>query len=185
MKTALVVYADGTEDIEVTATADVLARGGVKVTRAAVNTTGDLTVKLVHGTKVECDIHISDCQEDYDLIAVPGGLPGAEYCRDNKDLTELLKAQHANKRYIGAICAAPGFVLATHKIITSGKATGYPGCEKGIANYTGKGVEIDEENRIITGKGPGYALEFGVALLEALMGPEIANRVAAGMLMRE
>ncbi|MBQ9275174.1 MAG: DJ-1/PfpI family protein [Succinivibrio sp.] len=181
MKTALLVYANGTEDIEITAPADVLSRGGVKVTRAAVTASGN-EVTLAHGTVVKCDKNLNDCTGPYDLIVVPGGLPGAEYCRDSPKLIALLKEQQQQGRLIGSICASPGFVLATHGIITTQSATGYPGCCDNIQNYTGAGVQLSEDGKIITGKGPGFALQFALTLLKSLCGKEVAQKVAAGML---
>ncbi len=182
MTTALVCYADGSEDLEVTAAADILARGGIAVTKAAVVKEG-LQVTLAHGTQVICDKNIADCKASFDVIVIPGGLPGSEHCRDCPILIPLLKEQRAAGRWIAAICAAPGFVLAHHGIIDDKvKATGYPGCTDGITNYTAEGVTVDDGAKIVTGKGPAFALDFGFAILECLQGKETADQVKSGML---
>ncbi len=180
MSTALLVYANGSEDLEITAPADILTRGGVKVIRAALTDSGT-QVKLAHGTCVVCDINLNDVKGPFDAIVIPGGLPGSNHCRDSAKLTVLLKEQQAQDKIIAAICAAPGFVLQTHGLIGEKKATGYPGCENGIKNYTGNGVEVDD--KLITGKGPGFAVQFGLTILEALEGKAAAEKVAAGMLI--
>ena len=185
MKQALLAYANGSEDIEITAVADVLSRGGLNITKAAVAPSGTVEVKLAHGTRVVCDRNIEDCSGRYDVIVIPGGLKGAQACADSAKLKALLQDQQEHSRLIAAICAAPGFVLAHDGIITTQRATGYPGCTDGISNCTTKGVEISEDGLIITGKGPAYSLRFALAILKALEGPVIAQKVAAGMLMNE
>ncbi len=184
MKKALVIYANGSEDMEVTAITDVLSRGNVAVTKAAVADSG-CTVSLAHGTTVICDKNILDCKDDYDVIAIPGGLTGATNCRDCDLLISMLKKQKQEKRLIAAICAAPGFVLAHHGLIIDEKATGYPGCADNIKNYTNKGVEISDDHLIITGKGPAFAIDFALAILKELQGEECMQQVAKGMLLIE
>lgn len=183
MKQALLVYANGSEDIEITAVADVLSRGGLNITKAAVAPNGATEVKLAHGTRVLCDRNLEQCSERYDVIVIPGGLKGAQTCQQSEKLRQMLKDQQDHSRLIAAICAAPGFVLAHDGIITTQRATGYPGCTDGIGNCTGRGVEISEDGLIITGKGPAFSLQFAIAILKALEGPVIAQKVAAGMLL--
>lgn len=182
MPTALVAFANGSEDMEATAAASIIARGGVKVTRAAITTDGSKEVVCSHGMHVLCEKHISECTEDYDIIVIPGGLDGATNCANCEPLIAKLKAQKAAGRYVAAICAAPGFVLAKHGIITDGLATGYPGCSDNIQNYTGANTCIDRINKIVTGKGPALAIEFGLACLEVLVPAETVEQVKKGML---
>lgn len=183
MVRALVAYANGSEDMEVTSAASILDRGGVQITRAAVTSDGSTKVTLSHGTVVNCDGHISAfAQEQFDMIVIPGGLPGSNNCADNADLVKLLHKQQAEDRYIAAICAAPGFVLAKHGLISSGPATGYPGCCDNIKNYTSAGTTIDQEHKIVTGKGPAFSIDFGLACLSVLVDAETLAKVKAGML---
>ena len=184
MKTALIIYANGGEDTEATAAADVLVRGGAKVIHAALNDDGGCEIKLAQGTRVLCDCNLNDCKEKYDLIVIPGGLPGATHCRESKVLTAMLKNQQEEGRLIGAICASPGMVLAAQGFITTQRATGYPGTTEGIKNLSAKGVEVSDDGLLITGKGPAFAIDFGLALLRALLGTATADKVAAGMLCK-
>lgn len=182
MPTALVAFANGSEDMEATSVASILERGGVKVTRAAITTDGTLDVVLSHGMKVHCDAHINDCTGAYDMIVIPGGLEGATNCANCEPLVQKLKAQKASGHYIAAICAAPGFVLAHHGLIGESPATGYPGCSDNIKNYTGAHTTTDRAAKIVTGKGPAMAIEFGLACLEVLVPAETFAKVKAGML---
>ncbi|MCR5084430.1 MAG: DJ-1/PfpI family protein [Succinivibrionaceae bacterium] len=179
---ALVAYANGTEDLEATAVADVLSRGGVEVVRAAVAAGGATEVTLAHGTRVRLDANIEDCQGPYDAIIVPGGLPGAQHCHDSAALTRLLSAQRQRGALVAAICAAPGFVLAEHGLIGNARATCYPGCKDSlIPGLCPEGVVNDREHHIITGKGPWYALEFALEILGDLMGDAVRAQVEGGM----
>ena len=116
MKTALILYTDGTGDIEVTAALDVLHRGGVKITTAAVTDESSRMVPLAHGTVVVCDTNIDELEGEYDLIVIPGG-PGTRNMAQNGKVIDLLKDQKAKGKLIGAICAAPGVVLYSHGLI--------------------------------------------------------------------
>ena len=180
MSRALLIYANGSEDIEITAPADILTRGGVEVVRAALGDHKEIT--LAHGTRVICDICLNEVEGEFDLILVPGGMPGALYCSQSKTLISMLSEQKSKHRLIAAICAAPGYVLAKHVILNDEKATGYPGCDEEIKNCTGNGVEISEDGKIITGKGPAFAMQFALAVLKSLEGEEVARNVAKGML---
>ena len=185
MATALVIYANGSEDMEVTASADVLNRGGVKVCRAALTDDNSTQVTLAHGTRVICDKPLADCNDTYDVIVIPGGLTGSENCRDSKLLIEKLKKQQSLGKTIAAICAAPGFVLNTHGFLKNGvKATCYPGCnDSTIEGLQSDGVVYDEKANIVTGKGPGFAIVFALKILEVLQGKDVRDKVAAGMLL--
>ena len=185
MTCALVVYANGSEDMEVTAVTDILNRGGINVIKAALNDDGGLKVTLAHGTTVVCDKNLNDCTDNYDVIAIPGGLEGAENCRDSKELIAKLQEQKTKSGYIAAICAAPGFVLATHGLVGNAKATGYPGCADNIENYVDKGVVVDKESKLITGQGPAFCMEFALSILEELKGKTVADEVSSGMLLKK
>lgn len=182
MVRALVAYANGSEDMEVTSVASILDRGGVQVVRAAITSDGSTRVKLAHGTVVECEANISALVgEQFDMIVIPGGLEGSNNCAANAELVKMLKQQQEAGRYIAAICAAPGFVLAKHGLI-KGQATGYPGCCDNIAEYTGAGTTIDQQNKVVTGKGPALSIDFGLACLSVLVDADTLANVKAGML---
>ena len=184
MSKALIVYTQGTEDIESTAVLDILKRGGVNVVTASVSADGSRLVNLAHGSTLLCQQNIEDVNEDFDLIVVPGG-PGTKSYSGCQKLIDMLKSQKEKKGLIGAICAAPGFILYSCGILkNTEKASTYPGCECG-AKFSEKPVSVNPEENIITGRGPNYAIPFALELLKALEGEAKAKEVADGILFNE
>ncbi len=104
-KTALVAIADGIEEIEAVTIIDVLRRAGVEVTVASV---GAQQISGAHGVVVTADCTIDSCMDvSWDLIALPGGIPGAEHLAASQPLEALLRAQVAKgSLYGGNLCCA-------------------------------------------------------------------------------
>lgn len=170
--------ADGFEIIEAMAPLDILRRGGVEV--KTVGVTGK-KVKCSKGVEVVCDITVDEApMEGCEMLVLPGGLPGAENLRDSEAVSDMIdEAERAGIR-MAAICAAP-MVLGLKGALRGKRATCFPGYEKDLlgAECTGAGVEVD--GRVITAKGAGRSVEFGLALLAALRGRAAADDVAAKM----
>ncbi|KZY20601.1 MULTISPECIES: DJ-1 family glyoxalase III [unclassified Alcanivorax] len=125
MPTALIPIADGSEDIETVTLIDVLRRAGVEVTVASVTGTPDIVA--ARGTRIRADALIDDVMaQDFDLIVLPGGMPGAKALADSKKLIDKLHGQRDSGRLYGAICAAPAVALAPHGLLDGVAATGHP-----------------------------------------------------------
>lgn len=109
VKRVLVPIADDSEEIETSCITDTLTRFGASVTVASVKPGGDLICKMSRGIKFMADTTISEAAKDgeWDLIALPGGMPGAEHLRDSEALIALLEKQKAAKKNYAAVCAAP------------------------------------------------------------------------------
>jgi len=121
VRRVLVPVADDSEEIETACITDTLVRAGAKVVVASVMPS--LQVRMSRGLKVVADCSIEECKgQDWDAIACPGGMPGAERLRDSATLTELLKSQAAAGKLTTSVCAAPAIIFATHGILPS-KAT--------------------------------------------------------------
>ncbi len=180
-KNVLVPIADGSEDIETSTIIDVLRRAGATVTVASV---GSLQVTMAHGLKLTADKLISECVNDsYDLIAVPGGMPGAENLRDSKELTEILQRQQQGGQLYAAICASPAVVLHHHGLLTERKATAYPGFAEQLSNTESIESRVVVDNNCITSRSPGTAMEFALKLVEVLYGGQMAKNIAQSMLV--
>jgi len=178
----LVPVADGTEEIEAVCIIDVLRRAGTDVTVASVN---DLQITASRGVKLVADKLIAACMQDtYDLIVLPGGIPGAENLRDSEELTQLLRQQKEADRLYGAICAAPAVVLEHHGLIGNLKATCHPAFADRLSDSAGDSARVVVDGRCVTSQGPGTALEFAVELVALLYGREKAKEVADPMIMK-
>ncbi|MHC4553026.1 MAG: DJ-1 family glyoxalase III [Planctomycetota bacterium] len=178
-KQVLVPIADGTEEIEAATMIDVLRRAGAEVTVASV---GELQVTASRGMKLVADIKIADCaNQSFDLIALPGGMPGAEHLRDCELLIDMLKDQKAAGKLYAAICATPAVALAPHGLLEGRKATCYPSLEDKLPQASNERVVTD--GNCITSQGPGTAMEFAVELIAQLYDKTKANEVAAPLLM--
>lgn len=190
MKGVYVFLADGFEDVEALGTVDVLRRGGVDV--RTVSVTGRLTVESSHHVMMVADCLWEDIDasaegtDGGDVMIFPGGMPGASSLAAHGALVGAMKKHYAAGGAIGAICAAPGLVVSQLPGIAGLRFTCYDGFETAPVAaggvYVAEGVVTD--GRLITGRGPGYALEFGLALLSYLSGPEKAEGVRAGLYLK-
>ena len=181
-KRVLVPISDGTEELEAVAIIDTLRRAGAQVTVASV--TSGLQVTCSRRVRLVADALIQDCaNERYDLIVLPGGMPGAERLRDSAVLTELLKRQQAAGGLIGAICASPAVVLQHHGLLGQRQATAYPGFTERLSHPDATARVVTDDS-CVTSQGPGTALELALTLVEQLFGAATAQAVAEQMLAR-
>lgn len=177
---ALIPIADGSEDIETVALIDVLRRAQFDVTVASVMPHKQITA--ARGTRIEADTLLTDCLHlTYDVIALPGGLPGANHLRDCTPLIEKLQQQKADGRHFAAICASPAVVFAHHGLDEGHKTTAHPGFTQHLRDFKNERVVIDQH--CITSQGPGTAIEFALAIITELAGKALAEKVAAPMVL--
>ncbi|CDI84279.1 hypothetical protein EAH_00051110 [Eimeria acervulina] len=178
-KTALVILANGAEDIEFASPVDVLRRAGVKVVVASLGE--GLIVKTAQGLRIEGDMPLEDVSPDahYDVIVLPGGLKGAENCRDSAHLASLLKQQHAAGRWIAAICASPALVLTHHGLLENINSVAYPSFMSHI-KHKGEG-RVCVDKHYITSIGPGSAMEFSLEIVKRLCGEAKYEELRKGL----
>jgi protein deglycase len=184
-KTILVPIAPGIEEIEAVTIIDVLRRAGAEVVVASV---GDLQIVASRGVKLVADKLIADCARlTFDLIALPGGMPGAEHLRDSADLALLLHHQHKDGRLYAAICASPAVVLHYHGLLEGRQATCHPAFAEKLSGSTKASIEsrVVVDKNCVTSRGPGTAMEFALKLVELLYNPSKAKEVAAPMVVKE
>ncbi|MBN2003191.1 MAG: DJ-1/PfpI family protein [Anaerolineae bacterium] len=176
----LVPIANGSEEIEAVCIIDTLRRAGADVTVASVEPTRQVICS--RGVNLVADNLIGECAGTrYDLIVIPGGMPGAEHLRDSEPLTTLLKEQvHAGRRY-AAICAAPVVVLQHHGMLRGRRATCFPSFASQLHNPEAATERVVVDGPCITGCGPGAAIEFTLTLIEHLDGLEKATEVGSRM----
>ena len=181
-KTVLVPVADGTEELEAVAIIDVLRRAGATVTVASV--TGARQITASRGVVIVADALIEACVEkDYDLVVLPGGIPGAEHLRDAEALIDILKRQREKRRLYGAICASPAVVLEHHGLLAGHQATCHPGFTDQLTITDRIDDRVVMDGNCLTSQGPGTAVEFALALVERLYGKDKREEVAAPMVI--
>ncbi|OVA09204.1 ThiJ/PfpI [Macleaya cordata] len=180
----LVPIANGTEPMEAVIMIDVLRRAGAEVTVASVEK--DLQIDASWGLKLVADAFISDCSDNtFDLISLPGGMPGASTLRDCEVLKGLVKKQADDGRVYAAICAAPAVALGPWGLLKGLKATCYPSfVEKLSSDAAVTESRVQQDGQTVTSRGPGTAMEFSVVLVEKLYGKVKADEVAGPMIMR-
>ncbi|MGT2667555.1 DJ-1 family glyoxalase III [Streptococcus rifensis] len=165
MMTVAVILAPGFEEIEALTQVDVLRRANipVEILGFAPDVTGS------HNITVLADKVFEGQLEDYEMIILPGGLPGADHLRDNDALIKALQEADQAGKWLGAICAAPK-VLGRAGLLNDKRYTCYPGVEEEIA--TGEHVKdlLVQDGRIITAQGAGVSLAFAYHLVDILGG---------------
>ena len=196
---ALIPLANGNEDIEVIAMIDVLRRADIDVVIASVS--NEDTVTLMKGSRLVVDEPLVNVvHQQWDLIAMAGGIPGAMNLAASTLLRDRLRLQHTNKGMIGAICLAPALVLKPAGVLDEMKiVTGNPLAiktpeqswpadyfisilgDKFDASFR---VISDEEQKIVLSQTPGTAIEYAIAMVKMLCGEECANRISNYFLVR-
>lgn len=182
MKTIFVFLAEGFEEIEALTPVDVLRRVGLSV--QTVSVMDEQVVAGAHGVPVLADKMFAEINpEDAEMILLPGGLPGATNLDAHEGLSRMILDFAAAEKPLAAICAAP-LVLGNRGLLQGKKATCYPGFETYLqgAEYTAALVEKD--GNIITGKGPGAAMEFAFAIVEKYCGIDKVNELKQGMMIQ-
>lgn len=181
-KRVLVPVADGSEEMETVTIVDVLRRAGADVTVASV---GNLQITASRGITLVADQRVEECVDtEFDLIALPGGMPGAENLRDSEPLKTLLLRQAEAEKPYAAICASPAVVLVHHGLLKSRSATCHPGFTDRIDQDRFSESEVVVDGNCITSRGPGTAIAFALKLVEILYSREKAEQVAAPMVTR-
>ena len=125
---------------------------------------------------------IQDCvDKTYDLIVLPGGVPGVTNLKESDDLTKLLKKHVAENKTYAAICAAPAIVLEHHGLLKGKKATCYPSFVEHLSNQDNVNSAVVVDGNCITSRGAGTALQFSLTLVEILFGKEKRKDVSEGL----
>ncbi|HTN69165.1 MAG TPA: DJ-1 family glyoxalase III [Dysgonamonadaceae bacterium] len=180
MKKVIVFLAEGFEEIEAITIIDTLRRAGITVTTVSV--TGDKTVNGAHNIPVLADELFDDVNySEYDMIALPGGMPGAKNLNEHDGVKSQLK-KFAENKFIGAICAAP-MVLGNMGLLKGKRATCYPGFESELIEATVTKEPVTIDGNIITGKGPAFAISFSLQLIETLMGKAARDEISNSLLV--
>ncbi|GHT53337.1 thiazole biosynthesis protein ThiJ [Bacteroidia bacterium] len=180
MKKVFLFLAEGFEETEAVATTDVMLRGELDVTTVSI--TGNRLVTGAHGIVVQADALFENTDfSKGELLVLPGGMPGASNLNAHQGLKNLLLQYAKEGKKLAAICAAP-LVLGGLDLLQGKKATAYPGFESTLKGAEYVNAAVVKDGNIITGRGPGFAFDFGLAIVEELQGKAKADEVAGGLL---
>ena len=180
MASVLIPLAQGCEELEAVTIIDLLRRAQINVVTASLD---ENTITASRGTRLLADKTLDEAlQNDYDMIVLPGGLPGADHLNNDERIINALKEMADKGLYTAAICAAPK-VLATAGLLTGKRATSYPGTlEKlELSDTTIDAAPIVIDGKVITSRGPGTAMDFALQLIETLTGKETRDSVEQGL----
>lgn len=171
----------GFEEAEALVTADVLRRGDLPVTLAGI---GGMAVTGSHNITVQADLPVEEVSlEEGDMVVLPGGMGGVAAIEGSQAAMALVR-EAALDCWLAAICAAPTLLARAGLLFEGTRCVCYPGMERELAE-AGAAPEMDRsvvvEGRLVTGRGPGSAFDFGLTLVKVLAGAAAAERVRAAL----
>lgn len=180
-KNALIILAEGFEEIEAITCIDVLRRANIDLTVAGLQA---LVTKGSHNISITTDKELDKVGRNFDALILPGGMPGAINLAASQKVKSLILEMQSCGKIIAAICASPALVLAPTGILNNKTATCFPGMQNNLdktTRYKTENVVIDEN--IITSRGPASALLFAVSIAEKLLGKDTSERLKKDLLV--
>ena len=172
-------FADGFEEVEAVAALDVIRRAEIEIKSVGI---GSKTVTGSHGISVVCDLTDSEITDfrNLECVVLPGGMPGTLNLFENETVNNAIDYCSENKKLLAAICAAP-LILGRKGLLEGKEAVCFPGFEDEL-----KGASISDDYvctsaNVITAKGMGSAVNFGIAVVEYFKGREFAENLKSGL----
>ncbi len=184
MPTVLVPLAQGCEELEAVTVIDLLRRAGITVVTAGLDHN---PVKASRGVVLIPDTTLAEAmQQSFDMIVLPGGLPGADHLNNDPRIHQLIHEMHQQGKYTAAICAAPK-ILANAGLLTNKSATSYPGVleNMNIPQLQLLSAPVVKDGTVVTSRGPGTAMDFALELIKILVGSEIRDKVESALVRSE
>ncbi|MEW6118310.1 MAG: DJ-1 family glyoxalase III [Nitrospirota bacterium] len=181
MPKVVIVLADGFEEVEAVSIVDVLRRAEIQTVIAGLH---DGPIESARKVKVVPDTTVDTIRaDDFDMIILPGGQPGSDNLNADERVKGLIKEFCSKGKLTGAICAAP-YVLASAGVLSGKRATAYPSYKDRLGTATYEDRIVVEDGNILTSKGPGTALCFGLAIVQRLVSKEKAHAIKEAMLLQ-
>ncbi|KAF2017215.1 DJ-1 [Aaosphaeria arxii CBS 175.79] len=196
MPRALILVADGSEEIEFVTPYDVLIRAGFEVVSAGVQLKDDGIAHMTRNIRIIPDhptlssVPHQTAHESFDILILPGGGPGAQTFSNNDTVLELIAAFRTAGKYVAAICAGTTALVAAQKKHGGEKVrvTSHPSVQEKVEGEGGWEYSVERvvvDGKVITSRGPGTALGFSLAIVEAIAGKSKRDEVAGPMVVAE
>lgn len=172
---ALVLFANGTEEVEALTPLDYLRRAGIDVTFIGLSGKKQMGS---HGICVETDVCLDefDVKTEFDMLVIPGGMPGTNNIEASIKAQSLIDRAVNEGKFLAAICAAPK-IYGARGLLRGKRATCYPGFEKDLVGAVICGDKVVRDGKMITATGAGAANEFALELISALCGEDKALEI--------
>ncbi len=178
-KSVCVLVADGSEEMEVVVTVDVLRRAGISVFLAGVGESRLLTAS--RGVRIAPDGAWDPAEaQRFDALVLPGGIGGSQTMRQDESIKQVVREFAKAGKFIAAICAGPT-VLQDAGILADRTYTSHPSSREELTAGTWLDQPVVCDGFLITSQAPGTAIAFGLKLIDLLVSSEAADQVAAGM----
>ncbi|MDR2578888.1 MAG: DJ-1/PfpI family protein [Chitinispirillales bacterium] len=178
MPHAIIILADGFEEIEAVTCIDLLRRAGITVTVLGLDA---VDVRGAQNLWVKADMPLAEFRDSFDAVVLPGGMPGTTNLAASEETLNLIRFAYEEEKLCAAICAAPA-VLAKAGILSEKKVTCYPGCESYMSGALLFEDAVVTDYNIITSRAVGTAIPFALELIEVLAGQETARKIKAAIL---
>ena len=183
MKKIAIFLAEGYEEIEALTVADICRRCGLDV--RLVSVTEERWVRSSHNVNVEADLCFSQADfGEYDMLVLPGGMPGTRNLEAHEGLMRQVDAFHAAGKYIAAICAAPS-IFGHRGILKGRKACSYPGFESHLEGVEVTAGPVEVSNHVITSRGMGTAIDFALVIAGIFCGRDKAEEMARAVVYKD
>lgn len=178
-----VFFAEGFEEIEALTVVDLARREGLETWMVSV--TGEKKVAGSHGITIEMDLGIEEIDfSKVDMIVLPGGMPGTLNLKKCQLLVDQILSFHKEKKYLAAICAAPT-LFGELGILEGKEACCYPGMEAQLCTKLAGTKPWIQDGHILTSRGMGTAISFGLKIVEIFKGKETAVELGKAIVYQE
>ena len=182
MPSVVILLAEGFEEVEAIAIVDVLRRADIEIVIAGLH---EGPISSARKVRVLPDTRIDTIRpEDFDMIVLPGGQPGSDNLNADARVRRLINEFHTKGKLTGAICAAP-YVLANAGILEGKRATSYPTYRDRLGKVIYEEQSVVEDGNVMTSRGPGTALCFGLSIVKRLVGKDKAQQIRQAMLVEK
>lgn len=175
MKKAVILLANGFEEIEGLTVVDLLRRADIEITTVSIES--DLKIKGRSNIIIEADAMLADViSEQFDMLILPGGA-GVHRLKENQQVIDWVLNRHQKKQWLAAICAAPSVVLGQLGLLKGLRATCYPTEVEGLIGAIRLTDSVVVDGHIITSRGLGTSIDFALKIIEVLAGSEAAEQI--------